>query len=317
MLSKLSQLCKELNIPKANPTPEEISRIEQWCLNHISETRINRTYEEYLDYAGQYLDVFLPHVPEDKSVMLPIFNNMSTIQFAAFHGYDRFLKGTDITSYALNQPTVMGMTPLHLCATNGYVHAVNILLDKGASPLMLNKNNKLPIQCALFTPMLIDDGFKSRKTAIFKRLLAAAPDTISAQDNEGDTVAHAMAAHGYNVLMSDVIKNHTSLIFTPNHFRKYPIHTAILNRQTNLALALLEIDGVSSLKDSHEQTALHYAAQEGELPIVHWFIAHKPGDVSQIDRNGKLAVFYAERASHNEIMELLQTTGSHESNCTP
>ena len=268
MTKTYEQLTQTLNLTPHDQDGAQLHLLKQWCLEHVSEDAFERTYTDYLDLARCYLDIFLPNIPANLADAIPVFNNMTVLQYAAYRGYDRFIQSSNTSlTDIINSKTQVGMTPLHLAATNGHLHAVDVLLAVGASPRELNNYGEFPIQCSLFTPVWIDADYKNRKTVIFNVLKACAPDTITAMDSQGDTVAHAMAAHGYEALMSDLVREHQPMILSHNNFKKYPIHMAILNDQAGIVKMLLAVDGVISLADAEGRVALHYAAQS-ELPEI-------------------------------------------------
>lgn len=169
-----------------------------------------------------------------------------------------------------------GMTDLHLAARYGRVHEVENLLKNQASPLCKNRMDEFPIHSALFTPLLVDKNFYKRKELIFNAIKKAAPETISAQDASGETIAHKMAAHGYKDLLRSLIHEKPELIFIPDNFLRYPIHFGILNHQTDIVKLLLEVKGVAELADSEGRLALHYAASSNNINIFDACLVYYP-----------------------------------------
>jgi len=336
MPTPFDQICSDLNLSEGVASQDAFERIKQWCFEHISQEKDSRTYAEYMDFARHYHDVFLPNVSKNGALIVTAFNQMNTIQYAAYRGYDRFLQ-TIADKALVNSANQAGMTPLHLASVNGHLRAVEVLLAQGADPYRLNKNHKLPIQQALFTPLVIGPEFKNKKTAIFKLLQSSAPDTISVTDAQGETLLHAMAAHGYDTLLRDIIRDHSNLIYVHDNFNNYPIHTAILNGQIDIVKLLLPLTGVTELADSNAQVALHYAAEcgvpeilqlcypyypdknirdvdsvtplmcaakAGDLPALIGLIQHG-ADVHLKDRHGYSVLHYAVKSEAVEIVRWL------------
>ena len=155
-----------------------------------------------------------------------------------------------------------------MCAAKGYVHTVEALLAKGANPRELNAENQLPTFSALLVPMLYNANLIPKKIAIFKALIAHAPETINHKDSSGHSVFHLMAVHGFNALMSELLQTNNQGVFYRNNHSHYPIHTAILNNRETIVRILLAIDQVATLADDNNQVPLHYAARFGTKNIV-------------------------------------------------
>ena len=100
---------------------------------------------------------------------IPQYNKLNAIQYAAQQGYDQFITALpSLSNEELNKANTEGMTPLHVCASNGYAHTLHSLLIKGANPREPNKELQRPIHSALFVPLLHDKELVSNKITIFK-----------------------------------------------------------------------------------------------------------------------------------------------------
>lgn len=274
MITTFKELCTELHLAKTYKNAEQAHELERWCNENISMDKhyvgsSPEQYKQYLALSQHYLDAFLPYIPANLTTSVPQFEHMTTIQYAAWHGYDRFIMTRNpIENEAIQQPNAAGMTPLHFSAAQGYVHTTQVLLAHGANPHQSNNESQRPIHSALFVPLFHDDALISNKETIFRMLIAAAPDAIKHQDNSGDTVFQLMAAHGFFALMAEMLSKDTTGALIGNHRSQYPIHTAILNNQLASADVLLKIEGVATLTDSKQRTALHYAARYGTSDMV-------------------------------------------------
>lgn len=258
MPSQFDELCVALNLNINQPSEDALMGFRDWYVEYVSQDK-NR--HEDLDSARDYLEIFMPNLPTNLADSVAAFEQMNAIQYAAAHGYDRFLDTLPASeAYLLNKAYQNGMTPLHFAAMSGHVHAVKSLLQHGADPRRKNNIGQFPIQSSLFTPMFVDENFYERKTIIFNALKIAAPETISGVDNQGQTVAHQMAINGYDTLIVDLIRENPTLFSRADNFMKYPIHLAILNDQLEVAQLLLQVPGSIELRDTNGSVALHYAA---------------------------------------------------------
>lgn len=336
MPTEFDKLCSELNINPNDVSEGGIASLKQWCLDHISQDDYVRDDAQYLDLTRDYLDVFLPNSTKYSGNPVTEFNQMNVIQYAAYKGYDRFLQSTPTLKNVINSKTNVGMTPLHLAAARGHVHAVEVLLASGARPTELNNKNEYPIKSALYTPVSIDPDFKTRKEIIFNLLKDCAPDTVKGVDDRGNTLAHAMALHGYNELMSELIREKQPIVVEPNNFGNSPIHTAILNAQAGIVQQLLPLPGVldrdkkgkrilhyaaeygtpeiiqdccnaypkSDMRDSRRKTPLMYAAEAGNLPAV-IALCERGANVNLIDYKGFSILHYAVTSRNVQVVSWL------------
>ncbi len=267
MRSQFNKLCQDLDLDAKGPSTKAMAALKHWYLQEVSQ---DQYAEVDLNTAQDYLDVFLPNIPINKAEKIPIFHDMNVIQYAAAHGYDRFLESlsSDDTEL-LNQATsTTEMTPLHLAAKYGHVHDVEVLLKHGADPHRKDSSAQYPIQSALFTPILVDKNYHKRKEMIFNLLKSAAPDLIREQDILGETVAHKAAANGYPKLMKEIVNDYTDVLFIPNNYMQYPIHVAILNNRPEIVQLLLAVTDVPNLANTKGELALHYAARSNNTAVL-------------------------------------------------
>ena len=274
MTTSFDELCKKLALTPTYAHEEELLRLEEWCDKHVSkDIHFQGTseirYNQYFNLAKHYLDFFLSQLPSDLSEQQPQFNNMNVIQYAAAHGYNHFITSqTSVTKEALDKADSDRMTSLHLSAAKGYLCTLCALLAKGANPTKTNKASQLPLHSAFFIPLLHDKALRANKEAIVKELITIAPETIALKDNSGNSIFHLMATRGFDGLMSTLIKDYPAGAFISNNHSHFPIHTAILNNQVDIAKRLLSIDRVATLADAKRQVALHYAARYGTQAMV-------------------------------------------------
>ena len=275
MTTTFAKLSTQLGLTPTYQKAEQLQHLENWCHEHISsdicyQGHPDNRYSQYLTLAKYFIDEFLNHVPTNIEETSPHFNQMNAIQYAAQQGYDQFITAqTSLADDTLNKTNTDGMTPLHLSASKGHVHTTQALLAKGANPRIPNNESQLPIHLALFVPARHDKKLITKKIAIFKQLMASAPDTIEHEDSSGESIFHLMASEQeFCPLMATLLKKNEQGAFYCNHRSQYPIHTAILNNQLANAKLLLAIDKCALLADTKHQVALHYAARYGTKEMV-------------------------------------------------
>jgi|GEM_PF-3417894 len=290
--------------------PERLNALADWCRQTISSDcqyggSTAEQYEAYRDLAEDYLDNFLLRLPANPMQSVPEFDELNAIQYAALHGYDRWLMAQpSLNTDALNMGNEAGMTPLHLAALGGHINTLKVLLDSGASPNQANQLNQYPIYSSLVLPILAESELKARKMTIFQILNTAAPDTAPAIDANGNNLAHMMAINGYAALNKELLAAHRELYFQANNHSQYPIHSAILNTRLAIVKELLSVDGMAILQDAQQQTPLHYAARYGSADIMSACCAHHP-DLNVRDASGKTALILAAESNNFPAAKIL------------
>ena len=288
--------------------------LKQWCNEHISsdveyEGDDEEQYQLYLTFAEHYLDVFLNHIPQSLERIVSEYDNMSAVQYAATQGYDHFINALSTPSTDPFNQSMSGTTPLHLSASQGHRHTLEALLKRGADATQVNTDGKLPLHCALFVPGISDGHLIENKEIIFNDLIARAPQTMTKRDGSGDSVAHLMAKNGFYRLLSDLAVRHKPAIFYKNNHSRYPIHTAILNGELDIARLLFKIDGVASLVAEEGRIPLHFAAQYGSAEMVQLCCEFTP-DINARDKTGKTAlILAAESMNISAIKTLIKQNG--------
>lgn len=283
----------------------QLDSLQSWCHTHVSsDVHYHGGHSEQhahgLALVKHYLDHFLANIPANIHESVAMFHHLTALQYAALKGYDHYILSCSTASIGpFNQETSAGMTPLHLAAAVGNLHAVYALLNRGADPVKTNKNGQMPLFSALFVPMLFDESILHQKKLIFRALNTAAPETLAHPDSSGDTVFHLMATHGFESLMRDGLKQEPRGPFLMNNLSRYPIHMAILNQQPVIANLLLDIPMVATLTDAYGQNALHYAVRFSTLEMVQR-CCNAPIDIHQQDNEGHTALALLQQYRQDE-----------------
>ena len=297
MIKTFTALCQELGLTDTFVSEETLTKIRQWCFQHISQdVRYDGSPEEqYMNYyhdAQKYFE-FLSQIPHDLNEPIPAFDNLNAIQYASSKGYDYFLAEHAIKAN-VNQSTPYLMTPLHIAATSGHFHTVEILLEKGADPLALNRLKEPPIFRSLFLPILHREDSIEQKKLIFNLLAIKAPDTINKITNDGDNILHLIAIHQvFANLMNLVIHKNPELPFKFNHHGLYPIHMAILNHSPEAVETLMQIPGMSEVKAPEGRYPLHFAARNKNPFMIKTCLKANPKLIDTLDRTGKTPLLLA------------------------
>ena len=187
-----------------------------------------------------------------------------------------------------------GMTPLHLAAVGADKSKVEQLLNEGSNPNQLNKVGVPPLFSVLKLPMSTTCDEILDRENIFRLLWETTEPAIRlGRDELGGTVLHLIAIHGFDCLAQEVLRAAPQLssIARRYHNQDYPIHTAILNGQYEIAKILFDLDAeTSTYLNALEQLPLHVAALCGSKAILTLCCEHYKGDIDQLDRDGQTAL---------------------------
>jgi len=324
MKTKMELVFTELQLDLISDVDQKLQVLKKWCYEHISQDisyqgDVSESYAMYLALATHYNNFFLAQVPtnlEQLSENQIGLKNTTVIQYAAEHGYDRFIMELTVSQpNVFNIPNTAGMTPLHLAAMRGHIHTLNALIAKGSNPNITNKQRQLPMHTALTVPTRCSDTLISNKETIFRKLQTITSSWLEKKDIYGDTVVHLMTRSMigkplFSKLFIEILAQNKSIIRHENNQSHFLIHTAILNRQSEIADALLDVDGVSLLEDSDGRVALHYAAKGIQTQLlIERYIAATP-DINCRDRSEKTPLMIAAEAKNITAMDCLIKQGA-------
>ncbi|CDW84156.1 protein kinase domain containing protein [Stylonychia lemnae] len=110
-----------------------------------------------------------------------------------------------------------GWTPLHVAASEGHTHIVDILIQQGANIECKTKSNRTPLHIACIRGNL----------GVVQILVLAGSDT-NAKDVDGNTPAHFCAEYGHHDSLRFLLTKHPTL-FAKNKEGKSPIDLSVSN----------------------------------------------------------------------------------------
>ncbi|MDR3502157.1 MAG: ankyrin repeat domain-containing protein [Legionella sp.] len=267
MPKSYSQLAKELNLTPIYENEAQLVALRNWCADHFFEDSNNLKtswpkdeYQVLQKQAEEYLDLFPLH-NSDLNTPNSDLAGYTPIQWAALKGYKEFLK-----QHINNVDPVNERTPLHLAASYGKLSVVHFLLKHGAKNTA-DRGGEYPIHLALAlniieqTPSLKEKSIQTR-TAIYRLLKAAKPESLQKTDAEGRNIAHHMVVYGFNKLLNELITAKSKLLLARDSLGLTPAHLAIRTGQTSSLTLLLKDERIQKLSDE-KGTLLHYAADAG------------------------------------------------------
>lgn len=308
------EVCRDLAINLVNPCQNDFDKLMTYCQLHVSQDclfygDLQQKVTQCSDFIQLYLEKFLPNVNEDDLCCpVPAFNQMSSLEYMARNGLDRYLSHCHPTSSEIN--TLFGlMSPLHISATYGYKYTTRDLLALGAKATTANERNELPLHYALELPMLYEEALVNRKHDIFINLYKSAPETLAIPMEDGSTLLHKMACNGYSDLLSIAMNINPNLVLKANNFGSLPVHTAILNGQLEATKILLNAKNPEGMTDFQHRNPLHYAAAFSTPEMLALCLSVFKSSLETKDKQGctpfMLAAYYGNLANLETLLETI------------
>ncbi|XP_048360670.1 ankyrin repeat domain-containing protein 55 isoform X2 [Sphaerodactylus townsendi] len=173
----------------------------------------------------------------------------------------------------INHQDAEGMTSLHWAAFHNRPHHVQILLQKGADPTLVDKDFKTALHW----------GVQSGNRILCSIILShhQGPSIINYDDENGKTCLHIAAAAGYSDIISELAKVPECNLQALDVDDRTPLHWAAAAGKADCVKVLLQLGVESSPRDINENTPLTYAmycghtacikllSQENRLELVH------------------------------------------------
>ncbi|EPS37558.1 hypothetical protein H072_8730 [Dactylellina haptotyla CBS 200.50] len=150
---------------------------------------------------------------------------------------------------ALN--TASNRTALHAACENGHEDVVRILLQRGASATVTDKDGRTPLHLAA-----ADGG-----EGITRMLMQSGAD-LNAFDDDGDLPLHLAAEHGSTDVVPLFLRARVK-IDTPGAGKRSPLMRAVASGHKSTVKCLLDEGANVNQRDEMGWTALHFAVQNG------------------------------------------------------
>ncbi|WP_341816915.1 ankyrin repeat domain-containing protein [Wolbachia endosymbiont (group A) of Agelastica alni] len=177
----------------------------------------------------------------------------------------------------VNEKDIHGETPLHRAAEKGRLEVVEKLIENGANVNEKGDNENTPLHWAA------ENGYLE----VIEKLIENGANVNEKGDNE-NTPLHWAAAKGRLEVVEKLIEKGAN-IGVEDKGGKTPFERAEKNQRTEVAKFL------ATVKDNDDKTALHYAAEKGNLDLVRLLIENV-ADINAKNKDGmtpfKIALVY-------------------------
>ena len=319
-MSKWQDLLKQLSINPDNLSQQDISKLEVWYFQNISEEPLYGSVsgnDKKFNKLQLGIKGFLESVSdisfEDHSKTYDHLDGMNAIQYASINGYDLFLSNIlakDNTH--VNNPTKAQLTPLHLAAFYGHYFSVQTLLKYGALTDSKSRLQQTPAYLAVSLPPTLNAKANprliDRKANILQALLNKGQSNVLTVDTSGNTIAHLAAQNGLSSIL-DLLVNKYPTVLTHQNFNSHTaLHIALLNHHDNCVDILVKHKPILTLVDVNRRLPIHYAAMYA-FPNTLEKIA-KDQDLNVGDSELKTALMHAAQLGNLDNVMALMSSGA-------
>ncbi|XP_074058094.1 ankyrin repeat domain-containing protein 55 [Macrotis lagotis] len=160
----------------------------------------------------------------------------------------------------INHQDNEGMTPLHWAAFHNRPQHVQILLEKGADPTLVDKDFRTALHWAA------QSGNKILCSIILSH--HEGQSIINYDDENGKTCVHIAAAAGYSDIISELAKVPDCNLQALDVDDRTPLHWAAAAGKADCVQLLLQLGSDSSPRDINENTPLVYAMRCGYTACI-------------------------------------------------
>ena len=270
------------------------------------------------------------------------------IMLAAQNGHADAVRELLDNGAKVNATSAKGVTALRQAAQNGHFEVIEVLLSYGANPNIEVAGAGGPLMAAVYNAAkgrLLKSETNPETTTKIVRALVMAKANVNSVDSDGDTALHICTLHGdaewarilinakadvngrndkgrtplsnaayeanvemVRMLLANGAKPDISeeTQWTPLHFAAQFLH------KTTFETIRLLVEGGADVNSriNDNATALHIAAQKGDVDILQYLI-DKKAIVDAQTASGRTPLFQAVSNGHAEAVNLLARAGAN------
>ena len=290
-IDKLTQYLEARD--KNGQTPLHLAAMSKFSLSHEIINQIlefnffilDESWNDYLTIFSelQSLEIFVNRMNQDPRSCQRIENEMVTLlgENIIKKNLSRYYRKRkkEMVEKLINIQDNNGDNLLHICSYHGNYKIINRLLYYGANKKTKNKENKIPVDIAK------DNKVRKVLTNLNEAAKAADEENIQELVNFGKDLNEKLSIFSFAPIHK--------IIESKNQEEKHKVLQKML---------LLGSD--PNLKDSNGWTALHYAAQIGDLESVKILI-EKKADINSFSNNGRTALHLAAKMNRKDVVNYL------------
>ncbi|XP_067653128.1 serine/threonine-protein phosphatase 6 regulatory ankyrin repeat subunit A-like [Haliotis asinina] len=227
-------------------------------------------------------------------------NKMTPLLLAAYHGNSDVLellieKGAN--ALAVNRKS---RNSLHLSCTGGHVDAAKYVLNQTSVDI----NSK---DCEEMTPVML--AASHGKSEVFDMLIKKGAD-LSVIDKNGDNILH-WACRGGNVkIVNYILMQNIVDINSKGYKEKTPVMLAASHGKSEVFDMMMKKGADLSVIDKNGDNILHWACRGGNVKIVNYILIQNTLDINSKGYEDKTPVMLAASHGKNEVFNILMKKGA-------
>lgn len=167
-----------------------------------------------------------------------------------------------------HSPNKHHMTPLYLATFKGHVASVKVIIENCKQPTGIEPTDKGPDGRTILHAAVM-----SGSTECVRRILGTNSNLTNEKDNNGWTALHYAAYFNFSEIIKDITDQEKSIAYVTDK--------------------------------TAERTALHVAAQLGNLAAVKQLIKHCPYSCDMVDKKGRNILHLAVEYNHKTVIEYI------------
>ncbi|XP_067653124.1 ankyrin-3-like [Haliotis asinina] len=227
-------------------------------------------------------------------------NKMTPFLLAAYHGNSDVLellvqKGAN--TLAVNRKR---RNSLHLSCTGGHVDAAKYVLNQTSVDI----NSK---DCEEMTPVML--AASHGKSEVFDILMKKGAD-LSVTDENGDNILHCSCRGGNVEIVNYILKRNTLDVNSKGHEEKTPVMLAASHGKSEVFDILMKKGADLSVTDENGDNILHCACGGGNVEIVNYILKRNTLDVNSKGHEEKTPVMLAASHGKSEVFDILMKKGA-------
>ena len=187
----------------------------------------------------------------------PNIHGHRALHFAARRGHRDFVEQmfTSVPQLDGNSRDIDGKTPLHLAAAAGHLSTVQLLLEKGAQPTVLDSSRNLPLHYAAW------DGH----VQVVELLISES--SRNAQGYSGRTILGIAALRGHENIVR-LLLDQNAMLELGEDDQSTPLMNAVRMNHNEIAQLLINKDANVHIMDGDRKGLLHHAARNGDYDLL-------------------------------------------------
>ena len=219
-----------------------------------------------------------------------------------------------------NKGDIMGSTQessIFKAADEGDIERIKKLMGQRIDLCQGDNQHRTALHYALMLPLRCDPLLEARKQQVAELLIHSSPQTLTEQDDAGNTPVHLLALSGFDTLLAKAIRLNQRAAFIINNAGAYPIHLAIANQQRKTAEVLLTIPEMAHVVDRHSKNLMHHAARFNNVEVLNLLPLTGSYLYEAMDAHDDSFKRPLDIAHDFDFTEVIDWLNSHSATCSP